>query len=127
MAAGDDPLARAIAEAVRRVDPTLVLFGLAGSALVSAGRRAGLATAAEAFADRGYRPDGSLVPRTEPGALISSPDGAAAQALAIAHARTIEAETLCIHGDSPGASAIARAVSQALRAAGIEIRPPEPR
>ncbi|MEP7132464.1 MAG: 5-oxoprolinase subunit PxpA, partial [Acidobacteriota bacterium] len=77
-------VARAIAEGVRRLRPSLVLFGPPGSLLMEAGREAGLPVAAEAFADRRYLPDGTLVPRTDRGALLSSPDEAAEQALSLA-------------------------------------------
>ncbi len=130
-AARDSALADAIAEAVVEASPTLCLVGLAGSALVDAGRRAGLRVAAEAFVDRAYQPDGSLVRRDQPGALIGRPDAAVAQALALVREReviaidgtpvAIDADTLSLHGDTPGALAIARAVRSALEAAGVEV------
>ena len=111
-AAADEGLARAIARATARVDRELVLVGLASSAVT---RRA-----AEAFADRAYEPDGSLRPRRLPGAVITDPEQAAAQALEIA--REGRAETICVHGDNPHALAIARAVRRAFDTAGIEVR-----
>ena len=129
-AARDPGLAMTIAMAVRDLDPTLVLVGLAGSASITAGREAGLTVAAEAFADRRYEADGSLRSRQRPGALLSAVD-AAAQALAIVRDGWVEtgdgsrlavrADTICIHGDSPDAAVIARAVVAALEAAAIRI------
>ena len=132
-AATDDALARAIARATARVDPSLVLVGLASSApMRRAADEAGLRYAAEAFADRAYEPDGSLCPRGVAGAVITDPDAAAAQAVRIAREGTVtsasgtavllRADTLCLHGDNPHALAIARAVRQALDAAGIAVR-----
>jgi len=132
-AARDLDLALAIAEAINENSPALCLVGLAGSALVEAGRRSGLRVAAEAFADRAYEPDGSLVPRTERGAVLDRPEAAARQAVAIARDRhvvavdgsrlSIEADTLCLHGDTPGAAAIAEAVRRALDDAAIHVVP----
>src|SRR5690606_4514107 len=111
MAARDAALADAIAAAVRDFDPLLVLVGLAGSELPRAGERHGLAVAHEAFVDRRYRADGSLVPRDEQGAVIDDIETSLAQALAIAHGDEIgthegarlrlRADTLCVHGDHP--------------------------
>ena len=120
-AARDPVLADAIATAVQSVDPHLILFGLAGSALLRAGQTRGLRTAAEIFADRRYQPDGSLIPRTHPDALISDPAEACAQALRLLRAG--RADTLCIHGDGPGAVVFARTLRAALQAAGIQITP----
>ena len=134
MAARDAALAAAIARAVRDFDPALRLVGLAGSALVEAGHAAGLAVAAEAFADRGYRADGSLQPRNEPGALLDDADRACAQALGIVRDGavaavdgsrvTLHADTLCLHGDGPHAVAFARKLREALGAAGVRIATP---
>ncbi len=131
-AARDADVARPIARAVRRFSPGLVLVGLAGSVMVDVARDEGLAVAEEAFADRGYRADGSLVPRDEPGSILPGPEATAAQAVSIArdgHVRTLDggrlelrADTLCLHGDSPGAAARARAVRTALAEAGIDVR-----
>jgi 5-oxoprolinase (ATP-hydrolysing) subunit A len=133
-AATDPALADAIAAAVRSVDPALALFGLAGSAMIAAATRAGLRAVSEAFADRAYRSDGTLVPRDEPGALITDPSEAGRRALAIARDRLamaidgtrvqVHADTICLHGDSPGADLIAASIHRALAAAGIEIRAP---
>ncbi len=125
--------ADAIARAVRRFSPSLVLVGLAGSALVDAGRAAGLAVAEEAFADRAYEPDGTLRARDLDGAVLDDPAAAARQALAIVNgavtafdgtAIALHADTICVHGDLPGAVARARAVREALLGAGLEIRAP---
>jgi 5-oxoprolinase (ATP-hydrolysing) subunit A len=132
-AATDDALARALARATARVDPSLALVGLASSgAMRRAAGEAGLRYAAEAFADRAYEPDGSLCPRGEAGAVITDPEAAAAQAVGIARDGTVtsasgtavllRADTLCLHGDNPQALAIARAVRRALDVAGIEVR-----
>jgi UPF0271 protein len=129
-------VARAIAEGMRRFRPGLVLVGPAGSMLIEAGREAGLAVAEEAFADRTYRRDGSLVPRGEAAAVITDPDKAAEQAVSIARDHAVvardgtrvavRADTLCLHGDTPGITAIARRVHERFRAEGIRIAPLEP-
>jgi UPF0271 protein len=130
-AARDLDTARIIARAVRDVDPTLRLVGLGGSRLLDAGREAGLDVAAEAFADRRYTADGSLASRALDDALIRDPADAADQALRIVReheARTIDgarvrvrADTLCVHGDTDGAVAIAAAVRRRLEEAGVRI------
>ncbi|GAP64964.1 LamB/YcsF family protein [Mizugakiibacter sediminis] len=135
MAAKDRALADAIAAAVRDFDGGLVLVGLAGSALVEAGRAAGLAVAREAFADRRYRADGSLTPRSEADAVIDDVAAAVEQALSIATrgealagdgARVvIEADTLCVHGDRADAATFARRLRAALEDAGVRIAAPE--
>jgi 5-oxoprolinase (ATP-hydrolysing) subunit A len=124
-------VARAVAEAVRRFRATLVLVGQAGSMLLGAGRDAGLSVAAEGFADRRYQPDGSLVPRGRPGAVLIDPEEAAAQALSIARDSSVIAEngtrlsvraqTICVHGDTPGAPSIARRIREVLRQEGIVV------
>lgn len=132
-AADDTALARAIAEGVQRFERGLLLVGLAGSPSLQEYARAGFEVAAEAFADRRYEPDGSLRSRGLPDALLTDPQDAAEQALLIARdgvvmasdgARVaIQADTLCVHGDTPGAASIAAAVAARLRAAGIRIAP----
>jgi UPF0271 protein len=131
-AAGDGDLARAVAEGVREVDPGLVLVCLAGSPMVSVVRALGLACAEEAFADRGYTPRGTLVPRGEPGAVLHDPEAVAARASRMARERTVvaadgsvvpvRADTLCLHGDTPGAAALAAAVRARLARDGVEVR-----
>lgn len=131
MAAVDASLARAIAEAVRAVDPGLVLVGLSGSELIRAGKAAGLETASEVFADRGYQSDGSLTPRDRPGALLTDVALATEQALGFVreqHVRAtdgtdvpVHAETICIHGDGVNALEFARAIRLGLAHAGITV------
>jgi 5-oxoprolinase (ATP-hydrolysing) subunit A len=132
-AANDREAADAIARAVHRFDPGLVLVGLAGSRLIAAGQVAGLTVAEEAFADRRYEPDGSLRSREHDDAVLDDPADAAAQALAIVRGELtardgsrirLQADTICVHGDLPGAAARARAVREALEAAGVEVRAP---
>lgn len=134
MAARDAKLAAAIARAVRDFDPALRLFGLANSALIDAGRAMNLPVAAEAFADRRYRADGSLQPRREPDAVIQESDEAIAQAMAMAREGRVRAvdgsvvalhaDTLCVHGDGAHAVDFARELRVALEAAGIGIAVP---
>ncbi len=123
VAAGDAEVARAIAAAVAAFDPGLILVGLSGSQLVAAGRAAGLTVLNEAFADRRYQRSGVLVSRETEGALITDPALAAAQARALARGEPVDghggslhvvADTLCLHGDTPDALNIARAVHAAL-------------
>ncbi|HUS14212.1 MAG TPA: 5-oxoprolinase subunit PxpA [Chloroflexia bacterium] len=130
-AAIDPAVAEPIASAVKRCSQELILVGLAGSLLLEAGRAAGLRVAAEAFADRAYEPDGTLRSRRLSGAMLPDPAAAAAQAVAIAggspraHDGTLislQADTLCIHGDTPGAVGYARAVREALQAQGVLLR-----
>ncbi len=137
-AAADPAVAAPIIRAVGRLAGAmpLVFVGLAGSGMIAAARVAGLPVAAEAFADRAYEADGRLRARTQPGALLTDPAVAAAQALRIvqeghvlAHDGTpivVQADTLCIHGDTPGAPTIAQAVRAALEGAGIAVRPLHP-
>jgi 5-oxoprolinase (ATP-hydrolysing) subunit A len=133
-AALDGPLAAAVARGIARASPDLVVVGLAnGMALREAAHIAGLRFAAEGFADRRYRRDGTLEPRSTPGAVVADPAAVAAQAVALATAQpvacadgsllTVACETICVHGDTPGASAIARAVRDALSAARVRIEP----
>lgn len=131
MAARDRALADAIAAAVRDFNPTLILVGLAGSALVEAGRAAGLPVQREGFCDRRYQADGALTPRSQPGAVIEDIEAAVAQAVSIATHRqaiagdgspvNIEADTLCVHGDRANAAAFAQRLRAALEAAGVRV------
>ena len=121
MAAKDKTMAYAIASAIALVDPSLVMVGLPASALEHAATRAGLGFAAEGFADRAYEPDGSLVARSKPGALITDPAAAARGALALARGGRVR--TICIHSDTPHAAAIGAAVRRALDAAGARVAP----
>lgn len=134
MAARDRALAEAIAAAVRDFDPGLVLFGLAGSQLIAAGREAGLAVAAEFFADRAYTAEGRLVPRGMPGAVIADPALAIARVLRAVREGVVEAidgsaapvavDTICLHGDEPEAVAFARELQAALTREGIRVVAP---
>jgi UPF0271 protein len=128
----DPILAAAIARAVARFSRDLAFFGLAGSEpMASAAAEAGLRFVPEAFADRAYASDGTLVPRSQPGAVIGDPDRAAAQAVSIAvdgivraadgTSVAVRAETICCHGDTPGAVAIAAAVRRGLEDADVPV------
>ena len=129
MGAVDREIARAVAEAVREVDADLILVGLAGSAWIESGRQAGLRVASEVFADRALNPDGSLVPRNQPGAVIrviaaSLKMVTEGKATAI-NGREIplRADTICLHGDTEGAVALARNLREAMEAAGVKVLP----
>jgi UPF0271 protein len=117
----DASTADAVCRAVRAFDPELWLLTIPGHALERAAHACGLRVAREGFADRGRRPDGTLVPRGEPGALLTRPEEAAAQALALA--RSGGFDSICVHSDTPGAAAILRAVREALEAGGVPVRP----
>jgi UPF0271 protein len=133
MACRDRALADAIAKAVAQFDRTLILFGLPNSELLRAGAAAGLPVAAEVFADRAYEKDGSLAGRNKPGSVIHDPDVVVARAIRMVREKEVvaldgsviglEAETICLHGDTPGAADLARAVRTGLEAAGIAIKP----
>jgi UPF0271 protein len=133
VAAHDAAVARVVAEAVRRVDASLVLLGLAGSALISEGERAGLTVAEEAFADRSYLSNGSLLPRDRAGAVLHDARAVAARALTMARDGYVDAvdgvrvnvnpESLCVHGDNPEALALVKATRSALETAGFTIEP----
>ena len=133
-AATDERVARAIARGVARASRELVLVGLASTAAMRhAALAEGLPFAAEAFADRRYERDGTLTPRGRPGAVIDDPGQAADQALLIAIKGRVrasdgtevplQADTLCLHSDTPRAAENARAVRQALEAAGVDVLP----
>jgi 5-oxoprolinase (ATP-hydrolysing) subunit A len=123
--------AAAVVDAVRRYDPDLPVLGLPGSVFLSLAEDAGLRTVREAFADRAYNPDGTLVSRREKGALLHDPAEVADRMLTLVTGHTltaidgttikIDAESLCVHGDSPGAVAMARAVHTRLVDAGVRI------
>jgi UPF0271 protein len=137
-AAGDPALAAAIARATARFSRDLALFGLASSEpMASAAADARIRFVPEAFADRRYLGDGTLQPRSEPGSLLTDPAAAAAQAVSIATGGgveaadgvrvTIRAESICCHGDTPGAVEIAANVRRALEAAGVALSAPAAR
>jgi UPF0271 protein len=113
-------VADAIARAVVSVDRSLIVLGLPNSELILAGKAAGLITAGEGFADRAYRPDGSLVPRSEPGAVIHDHEDVLARVALLAARPDID--TICVHGDTPGAAALAARIRTALEAANIEVK-----
>jgi 5-oxoprolinase (ATP-hydrolysing) subunit A len=132
-AARDPVQAAAVAGAIRAYDAALPLLTLPGSAAATAGAAAGLTVVAEAFADRAYTADGKLVPRGQPGAVLSNPAFVAARAVAMVTSGAIEAaggqtvrldpRSICIHGDTAGAVALARAVRRALEEAGTLLVP----
>jgi len=125
-------IALAVGRAVQAVDRQLIMVGQAGAPALEIWRGMGLRCATEAFADRTYERDGTLRKRTLPGALLDTPDRAARQALDIVLRHKVVAgdgselpvmaQTICIHSDTPGAAAIARKVSEGLRAAGVQVR-----
>jgi UPF0271 protein len=129
----DAACARAVAEALRDLDPGLCLVVQAGSVAVEAARSVGVDVAEEAFCDRGYNPDGTLAERGLDGALVSDAAEAAARALRLVRDGELEAidgsvlrlspKTLCVHGDTPGAAAIARQVRETLESAGVTVEP----
>ena len=129
--ARDEHLAQVVTDAIKAVDPTLVFLGLAGGVSVEVAERSGLTVAREAFADRAYEPDGDLVSRKKPGAVLHDPDLVAERMLSLVHEQTItaidgsririQADSICVHGDSAGAIQMASAVRARLTAAGVEI------
>lgn len=133
MAVRDAALADAIARGTAAVDRSLILFGLPGSELIAAGRRAGLRTASEVFADRAYEPDGTLVSRRKAGAVIHDPDVVVERVLRMATDRSVvacdgtvvklELDTICVHGDTPGAADLAARIREALGRGGVDVKP----
>ena len=123
--------ARAVVDAVHAVDPGIPVLGLAGSVFFEEAARRGLRTVAEAFADRAYLPDGRLVPRREEGAVLHDPVLIAERVTAMVSTGritaadgsvvAIEVESVCVHGDSPGAVRIAAAVRDRLAADGVDL------
>jgi UPF0271 protein len=120
IAVRDRAVADAIARATTSVDRSLILFGLPESELTAAGEAAGLRTASEAFADRAYRADGTLVPRTEPGAVIDDPAEVLRRVVTMASDPRVD--TICVHGDTPGAADLAARIRATLVAGGIEVK-----
>lgn len=133
MAVRDASLARALAQAVRDVDPDLVFYALASSDMARVATEVGLQVAHEVFADRSYQPDGSLTSRSRPDAMIEDPQASIEQVLRMVTegkviavdgtAVDVQADTLCIHGDQPGAVVFAKAIRASLQEAGIEVKP----
>lgn len=132
LSAREPVVAAAIAEAVAAVDPSLVLYGLAGSVSLEVGQARGLRVAAEVFADRTYQADGSLTPRGRADALIEDPAAAIRQVLRLIHERTVRAtdgtdvaiaaDTICLHGDGAAAVEFARGLREALGRVGVHLR-----
>lgn len=125
--------AAAVVEAVRLYDASLPVMGLPGSVLLALAKEAGLRTVTEAFADRGYTPEGTLVPRSQPGALLHDAREVAERMVRMVKTGlvrasdgtdvAVSADSICVHGDSPGAVEMAISVRQALAASGVEIGP----
>jgi len=134
MAARDRELAEAIARAVFACDTQLALYAPPRSALAAAGRAIGLRVVVEGFADRAYRPDGSLVARGEPGAVIAHVEDVVNRAMQMALERTViaidgtpvqlDADTICIHGDTAGAASMAAWIRAGLQSAGVDVKAP---
>lgn len=132
MAAKDEALAKAIAEAVASVDSSIRLMGLAGSLMLAEAKKAGLAVISEVFADRAYNDDGSLVNRRLPGAVIHDAQEAARRAVMMAKEHKVvsangkeiplQADSICVHGDNAQAIELVSAIRSALEAEGIAIR-----
>lgn len=132
MAARDLALARAVVDAIYEADPRLILFGLAGSHLIAVAEACGLPVVSEVFADRTYQADGSLMPRGQPGAMVTDENAAVAQVLRMVRDGkvraaegadvAIKADTVCVHGDGAHPVEFARKLRQELTAAGVEIR-----
>jgi UPF0271 protein len=133
LAAADRETALAVARGVKAADAGLILLAPAGSAMAAAGQELGLAVAEEVFADRNYGDDGNLVPRSHPRAMVHDPDEAAANVLRMVRDGKLRAlsgreiachaRSVCVHGDDPGAVALARRVREALAGAGIAVAP----
>jgi UPF0271 protein len=133
VACDDDMTARAIASAIKAVDRDLIFVVLANSKLVTAGDAVGLPMAHEIFADRAYEDDGSLVSRRKPGAVLHDPAAIAQRVVRMVQDGTVTSvsgkvikmrmDTVCIHGDTPGAVEIGRGVRQALKDNGINVAP----
>lgn len=133
LAADDRAVADAIARATRAVSPDLALLAISGTELQAAGEALGVATYAEVFADRAYLPNGRLVPRSQPGAMLTDADQATKRLLALLETGkmpvlgggevALQAQSICVHGDSAHAVAMAQAIRQGLAAAGVTLAP----
>ncbi|MEW1963057.1 5-oxoprolinase subunit PxpA [Microbacterium sp. NPDC077644] len=131
--ARDERQSADVVAAIKAIDPSLVLLGLAGGVVLDVASRAGLAVAAEAFADRAYQPDGQLVSRTQSGAVLHDPAAVAERMVRLADEGVIraidgtdvrvDAQSICVHGDSPGSIAMAAETKRMLQDAGIAIAP----
>lgn len=133
MAAKDAALAAAIAEAIYEVDPDIILLGLANSFLISEAKKVGLRAASEVFADRAYQADGSLVPRSQPGAVIHDKEEAIARTIRMVKEGCVtaitgekvalSADSICVHGDNPSAVEFVKNIRDALTKEGVTIAP----
>lgn len=133
IAAKDPDIAQAIADGIAEVDGGLILLALAGSAMIDAGKRAGLKTASEVFADRAYREDGTLVPRSAPGAVIHDAEEAISRTVRMIKEGKVTAitggdvcicaDSVCVHGDNPSAVEFVKAIRKAFSDEGISIAP----
>ena len=132
MAVRNAELSAAIARAVAAIDRSLILFGLPGSEILDAGRAAGLRVAAEIFADRAYERDGSLMSRRKPGAVIHDANAVVSRAVRMVKERSVtasdgslvplDADTICVHGDTPGSDELAAMLRAGLEAAGVTVK-----
>jgi UPF0271 protein len=132
MAVRNAELSAAIARAVAAFDKSLILFGLPGSEILKAGRAAGLRVASEVFADRAYEPDGTLASRKKPGSVIHDEDTVVARAVRMVAERNVvaidgsvvplEADTICLHGDTPGSDVLAAKVRAGFERAGVAVK-----
>jgi UPF0271 protein len=133
MAAREPALAGAIARAIAACGPALIMFGLPNSPMIEAGKAAGLRVAAEGFADRSYEEDTSLTPRSRPGAVIHDPEAVVVRAVRMVRDGVVltsggrevplRVDTICVHGDTPGAPELARRIHEALSGAGATVAP----
>ena len=133
MAAKDDKLAEAICRGIYEVDPELILLGLAGSAHIRSAEKIGLRAASEVFADRGYQEDGTLVPRSQPGAMIHDREEAIARVVRMVKEGTVEtvtgkvipirADSVCVHGDNPDAIGFVEKIRKTLTSEGVTVCP----
>ena len=131
MASDEQPIAEAVVKAVKACGGGLILFGLSGSRLLEAARAAGLPVASEVFADRAYRPDGALVPRSTPGAVIDHVANVVDRAVQMVTTGTVvaidgglipvSADTICVHGDTAGAVELAAGLRAGLEGAGVRV------
>ncbi|WP_406155900.1 LamB/YcsF family protein [Streptomyces sp. NBC_00882] len=127
----DEEQAAAVVDGVLLADATLPVLGLPGSRLLEAAGKAGLESVTEAFADRAYTEEGTLVPRSQEGAVVTDPEAVVARSLGLARDRVVtsrsgarievEARSLCLHGDTPGAVELARRVRQRLETSGVRV------
>jgi UPF0271 protein len=132
MAVRNAELSAAIARAVAAIDRSLILFGLPGSEILNAGRAAGLRVAAEIFADRAYEPDGSLMSRRKPGSVIHDANAVVSRAVRMVKERSVtasdgsivplDADTICVHGDTPGSDQLAATLRAGFEAAGVTVK-----